>query len=59
MFMQRHAINLIIMGLTLAAVGVSGAFAEAGEAVSAKNRAAAAEYGGAHQHDKIRRPVIY
>ncbi|SFL56584.1 hypothetical protein SAMN05421863_100119 [Nitrosomonas communis] len=51
MFMQRHAINLIIMGLTLAAVGVSGAFAEAGEAVSAKNRAAAIKSNAGHKHD--------
>jgi tetratricopeptide (TPR) repeat protein len=51
MFMQFHVINLIIIGLILAAAGVSGAFAGTGEAASAKNRATAAESGGGHQHD--------
>ncbi|WP_090688011.1 hypothetical protein [Nitrosomonas sp. Nm34] len=49
--MQRYAINLIIMDLTLAAVGVSGAFAAADEAVSAKNCAAAIESSAGHKHD--------
>ncbi len=49
--MQLHAINRIIISLTLAAVGVSGAFAETGEAVSAKNRAATIESGAGHKHD--------
>ncbi|WP_090571895.1 hypothetical protein [Nitrosomonas sp. Nm33] len=49
--MQLHVINLIIIGMTLAAAGVSGAFAEIGEATSARNHATVAESGGGHKHD--------
>lgn len=49
--MQLHLINLIIVGVTLVVAGVSGAYAETGEAALARNRAAAAEPGAAHQHD--------
>ncbi|MDV6342966.1 hypothetical protein [Nitrosomonas sp. Is37] len=49
--MQLHIIHLIIIGLTLAAAGVSGALAETGEATSARNHATAAESGAGHKHD--------